>query len=59
MTKIIARATNDKGQVVELRATSMTTREIRIDGYKQGHSVTVLNGWYLFGRACAVEKDHE
>jgi len=63
MTQTIARATNDKGQVVELQQQSGDHFEL----YRVTHNGFVLCNWSneqnayaQFANACAVEsKDHE
>lgn len=61
MTKVIARATNDKGQVVEIRGQGFP-EELWINGVqrlKAGPGISpsaIVDDFYY---ACAVEKDHE
>lgn len=60
MTKtVIARATNDKGQVVELMEVSTATREIFIDGVKVDEDVRVFTSWHQFGLFCKASRIQE
>ena len=63
MTKVIARATNDRGQVVELEATGdpdqpLAMMQVLYDGKASVRWTNEQNAYAQFVNACRVEDPH-